>query len=175
MQMHLHSFQWKWRSGYDPRLHAFPWQHLLTTLSITMRAPTVEPNHEIRAARRHMEHTTFGNVRIHRKTSQIICRWPFGTPDDLRAQARHPCHCPTTDEIADEIAAASLLYMPTSKLSSTPQKKTMHFTYGEEILRRTWLIPYHQNNLVCPSQKKQTTDYTKKEPFKGRWQLALAI
>ena len=106
-----------------------------------MRAPTVEPNDEIRAARRHMEHTTFGNVRIHRKTSQIICRWPFGTPDDLSAQARHPCHCPTTDEIADEIAAASLLYMVTSKICPTPQqtkiKNAIHFTYGQEFRRRT--------------------------------------
>ena len=69
MQMHLHSFQWKWRSGYDPRLHAFPWKHLLTTLSITMRAPTVEPNEKIRAAHRHMEYTKFENDRIHRKST----------------------------------------------------------------------------------------------------------
>ena len=142
-----------------------------------MRAPTVEPNHEIRAARRHMEHTSFGNVRIHRKTSQIICRWPFGTPDDLRAQARHPCHCPTTDEIADEIAAASLLYMAISKICSTPQQTkkktiTLHIWSRISVHNLTSTLP--QINIVCPSAKKHTTDYNKHEPFKGRWQLALA-
>ena len=99
-----------------------------------MRAPTVEPNDEIRAARRHMEHTTFGNVRIHRKTSQIICRWPFGTPDDLSAQARHPCHCPNTDAIADEIYTSHTVnnlgeefdFYFTTKQNCMPIRKEAH-------------------------------------------------
>ena len=107
-----------------------------------MRDPTVDPNEKIERL------TVTWNIRNLRMTEsiarapQIICRWPFGTPDDLRAQARHPCHCPATDEIADEIAAASLLYMATSKISSTPQQTqktnnlcTSHMVkkFGEEL------------------------------------------
>ena len=65
---------------------------------------------------------TLGMSESIARAPQIICRSPFRTPDDFSAQARHTCHCPTTDAIADEIAAASLLYMATSKLSSTPQQ-----------------------------------------------------
>ena len=68
MQMHTASSD----SDVPDTTHAFMHFHestCLETLNITMSAPTVEPNEKKRAARRHMEHTNFGNVRIHRKST----------------------------------------------------------------------------------------------------------
>ena len=68
------------------------------------------------------------------KAPQIICRWPFGTTDDLSAQARQPCHCPNTDAIADEIYTSHMVnnleeefdFYFTTKQHCMPIRKEAH-------------------------------------------------
>ena len=85
-----------------------------------MHDPTVDPNEKIERLTVTWNIRNLGMTESIARAPQIMCRWPFGTPDDLSAQARHPCHCPDTQAIAAEIAEASLLYMATSKVCSTP-------------------------------------------------------
>ena len=84
-----------------------------------MRAPTVDPNGKYERLTVTWNMRTLGMSESIARAPQIICCWTFGTPDDLSAQARHPCHCPDTQAIAAEIAEASLEYMATTKVCST--------------------------------------------------------
>ena len=84
-------------------------------------------------------------------------------------KARNHCHCPITDAIADEIAEASILYMATSKISSTPQKQdlTLYSSHMVDNLEGELYFYFTASQPCWPFRKEAHDILQSTSPLQG--------
>ena len=99
---------------------------MLTTLSISLRATTLDPKGKYDRLAVTWRMRTLGMSESFAGAPQIICCLTFGAPDDLSAASKTPCHCPNTKAIADETVEASILCVATAKICSTQKENNIY-------------------------------------------------